>query len=519
MSDAIPARGNLKAVNQYARRHAFFSLVAGHFTTSERRSFERDVYDYARALGLTAEEAKGRVAKARDLCRDEGDEGEDSALENEVDDSESIPQALQAVSQSTGAEAGREKSDGTTVLRPRQPSTPHSSRFFDPEYAYEKSASSPPKRRLSNEAHVAKGQKKSKMQRTDAKTSKLAPRTQTERTFQTESAENTTAKVTYERLSGSENQPQHTTKAAAAQVHKEGSKKTKIPRKSALNRDMGIRSKLTTDIGGEHEITGKEVKKKVGSSDLEDIETEEPEAVSSQYKQISANSSETHQDHAESFLDGPGTSHQITPNAQGADETTPMTRKEKIARNRVEKARRLKYLDDLLQGRRDARNSPEPANLLQEQNERYLEPKLDSTNVEATGDVLQTQQETMEADQPRKRKKKKKKTEVEDAKEQEEMQDKKHKKDKHSEPLPNRTNYTSDMIQQKNQKKRCKSPRIKAEEISPNASELDMFVDGDGVTLDGAKDDLTKCNCGGIPWGGQDVEPPADFRTPMILAN
>ena len=49
----------------------------------ERRSFERQVYDYARAIGLTTSQAKTEVTRARAMCGELQYDTDDSALENE----------------------------------------------------------------------------------------------------------------------------------------------------------------------------------------------------------------------------------------------------------------------------------------------------------------------------------------------------------------------------------------------------------------------------------------------------
>ena len=65
------------------------------FTTSQRRTFLRDVYDYARSLGLDKKEAKQQTIKAREICGEDEYNTDVSALENEIDDSELILSRLQ----------------------------------------------------------------------------------------------------------------------------------------------------------------------------------------------------------------------------------------------------------------------------------------------------------------------------------------------------------------------------------------------------------------------------------------
>lgn len=69
----------------------------GPFTKSERRKFERDVYDYAEALGLDHTAAKKQVIKARGFCGEEDYDSDNSALGEEVDNSADILKRLGAV--------------------------------------------------------------------------------------------------------------------------------------------------------------------------------------------------------------------------------------------------------------------------------------------------------------------------------------------------------------------------------------------------------------------------------------
>jgi hypothetical protein len=84
---------NTKSVNIYIRRHSFVVTSTDRFTTSQRRSFLRDVYDYSRAIGLSKREAKGQIIKARAICGEEEYDSDDTSLENEIDDSASILEA------------------------------------------------------------------------------------------------------------------------------------------------------------------------------------------------------------------------------------------------------------------------------------------------------------------------------------------------------------------------------------------------------------------------------------------
>ena len=70
----------------------------GSFTKSERRQFERDIYDYAEALGLDHAAAKKQVIKARGFCGEENYDSDNSALGDELDNSVEILKRLGAIS-------------------------------------------------------------------------------------------------------------------------------------------------------------------------------------------------------------------------------------------------------------------------------------------------------------------------------------------------------------------------------------------------------------------------------------
>ena len=76
-----------RQINHYIRKHPFFEKSLGSFTKSERRQFERDVYDYARGSGLKKSEARRHVVKAREFCGEEQSGSDSSSFECEIDDS------------------------------------------------------------------------------------------------------------------------------------------------------------------------------------------------------------------------------------------------------------------------------------------------------------------------------------------------------------------------------------------------------------------------------------------------
>ena len=88
-----------KSVNHFIRRHPFFAQQSlSAYTTSERRKFERDVYDFARAQGLSKVQAKIQTVKAREMCGEEEYDSENSALGDEVNDNKDIIRGLSAPS-------------------------------------------------------------------------------------------------------------------------------------------------------------------------------------------------------------------------------------------------------------------------------------------------------------------------------------------------------------------------------------------------------------------------------------
>lgn len=64
------------------------------FTTSDRRKFERDIYDYGRSLGLSRTQAKKELVKARQFCGEEDYESDNSAWADEVNDSSATLERL-----------------------------------------------------------------------------------------------------------------------------------------------------------------------------------------------------------------------------------------------------------------------------------------------------------------------------------------------------------------------------------------------------------------------------------------
>ncbi|KAL9001790.1 MAG: hypothetical protein Q9188_005247 [Gyalolechia gomerana] len=88
----------LKCINHFARQHRFLTEQSfSQYTTSQRRTFERDVYDYARAIGLSKAQAKASMVHARRLCGEEEYDSDNTMLdEDEVDDSPTLRVTLPA---------------------------------------------------------------------------------------------------------------------------------------------------------------------------------------------------------------------------------------------------------------------------------------------------------------------------------------------------------------------------------------------------------------------------------------
>ncbi|KAL8899235.1 MAG: hypothetical protein Q9207_006298 [Kuettlingeria erythrocarpa] len=82
----------LKRINHFARRHVFFREQSLHkYTTSQRRLFERAVYDYARSISLSKSQAKASIVHARSMCGEEDYNSDDTRLDDdEVDDSGAV---------------------------------------------------------------------------------------------------------------------------------------------------------------------------------------------------------------------------------------------------------------------------------------------------------------------------------------------------------------------------------------------------------------------------------------------
>ncbi|KAL8928163.1 MAG: hypothetical protein Q9208_001873 [Pyrenodesmia sp. 3 TL-2023] len=82
----------LRPINRFARRHKFLTEQSLHrYTTSQRRLFERDVYDYARSIGFSKLQVKASIIHARSLCGEVQYDSEDTTLDSdETDDPSTV---------------------------------------------------------------------------------------------------------------------------------------------------------------------------------------------------------------------------------------------------------------------------------------------------------------------------------------------------------------------------------------------------------------------------------------------
>ena len=99
----------LVQLERYISKHEFTAKILSYqaYTTSQRRAFERDFYDYARALGLSRSQAQEMVVDARWFCGETDYDTNDSVLDaREIDDNRTLvsnestlaPSATSAVS-------------------------------------------------------------------------------------------------------------------------------------------------------------------------------------------------------------------------------------------------------------------------------------------------------------------------------------------------------------------------------------------------------------------------------------
>ena len=89
-----------KQINHYIRKHPFFESSLRLTVKSERRQFERNVYDFARGLGLKKSEARRHVIKAREFCGEEQSDSDSTSFEGEIDDSRWIMESCEFLDES-----------------------------------------------------------------------------------------------------------------------------------------------------------------------------------------------------------------------------------------------------------------------------------------------------------------------------------------------------------------------------------------------------------------------------------
>lgn len=95
-----------KKISLFIRRHKFITEQSlGTYTTTQRRAFERDIYDFARALGFPKARAKEWMLVARTFCGEVEYDTDDTRLDDdEMDDSSDV---LVSLPLSTGMETTR----------------------------------------------------------------------------------------------------------------------------------------------------------------------------------------------------------------------------------------------------------------------------------------------------------------------------------------------------------------------------------------------------------------------------
>jgi hypothetical protein len=118
-------RESLKQINHFVRGHTFIQISLSGHTTSQRRAFERDVYDYARELGLPRPEARREVLKARGFCGEFDYDSDVSMLGDEVNDSAQLLAGLSSrpnVSQSRPPNISNSQLEPTSTPKHRKQS-------------------------------------------------------------------------------------------------------------------------------------------------------------------------------------------------------------------------------------------------------------------------------------------------------------------------------------------------------------------------------------------------------------
>ena len=138
-------------INHFVRRHSFFTQQSlSQYTSSERRKFERDIYDFARAQDLTKAQANVQIIRARGMCGEEEYDSENSALGDEVDDANTVMQSLSATNTTSSTWIKDAPSTGTTdVVNMRSAEQvqagPSDTNFSEPKKKSQKRKRSPTK--------------------------------------------------------------------------------------------------------------------------------------------------------------------------------------------------------------------------------------------------------------------------------------------------------------------------------------------------------------------------------------
>ena len=518
-----------KVVNGYVRRHRFYHSVtdpsASGFTTSERRAFERDVYDYARALGLTRLESKERVAKARELCADEVDDGE-SSFENEVDDSQAILRTLRAkdssVPQSSNSKKGRTASTSNTIVAGRKPSTPHSSGFFGQTSPHNDVESSPSKRKSIDGPDMStKAQGQKKKRKLEGKVHKLPTQLKGEHAVKIEGPEKDDSKgrgngsialkdkqridqqahkIPEQEKPSKEAKKLHT---ATKEASKEASDTSVVDNSTIVTEEEAkTTTKATPIVDGKKRGTGKGAGD-VRSQGPDSAYKEKQDPIVGNSKDVIAVGSQSEGRNAEDTLEDTKIPAEASNNTEEIIDADLTTKKKKTAQKSQDQEKRRKFFDDLLQDRRDGHD----LGALELSRAHVEEKPAESTSVSgnAPADVLQLQQEMTEANQLAKpRKKRKKKSESSGAKEPLAALEKEHKKKSKKRKSKDVLDGTDELSKIASPKKAKKHRESAVEEPKPDHEGLKAIPstevkDGPAKASKNVKDSISKAKKSDLP--------------------
>ena len=344
----------VKDINRYIRLHPFFRSESDEFTTSQRRAFERNVYDYARAKGLSAKEAQQQVTTARRLCIQEEIGGGNSAFEDEVDDSKAILGSLDArignvTPGNTDSDIDRRAPKSANRSVKRKGSTPHASKFFN-GISPDKTTSAALKRKLN-------------FDELDAPTVPSSPKRHKK------SGSKASGKTPKERLRvvgavSEESVPSMQAEAASTQI-----KRKSLQEKTKSSKEERLARKAAKKAAKEERKTQAEAKKLDQKASEQPAQEVQPNTDSSaKRKRIKGNKVEADQVQAVTLADKSTPRSNIvvpvatttTPAAVSAEEAKKISQQQE----KEQKEKRAKFLFEVMRQRNQA--PPEPAESLGE---------------------------------------------------------------------------------------------------------------------------------------------------------